>query len=280
MHQPPPESSGRIDKTLLRRGGLLFSALLAGAVVLGACGSSSSGTNTTAPPTTPTTSGTGTTAPSGGGTPTTAAASGAAALSNLASKLQTGEASAYDAVYKNTGGSNLTSIEIAEQPPSSFAFKTTGSSGVSEVIGTSKGIDACNQSSGSSTWTCVNLGTSLAATYEEATQLFTGKYWAGLLETYKADAAAAGVHVTTSSMTAAGVPLQCVTYTGGAVKQGGEVCVTAQGALGYVHSFTTNEVFQLSSYSTSPSASLFQPPAGATVQTIPGGTLPGGGTIP
>lgn len=275
MHPSSPHSSGRLDRTLLRRTGAVAGALFAGAVVLGACGSgtpSGSGTTTTAAAS----GGTGTTTTAGNtGSTTTTAAGGAGALGSLATKLQGGATTAYDAVYKSTGTSGTDTVEIASQPPSSFAFKVTSASGTGDYLGNGKTDYACNQASGATAWSCVNFGSNLGSTYTALSQLYSGKYWASLLTTYKSDAAAAGVEVTSSSMTVAGVSLACVTYKGGAVGNGGEVCVTPAGVLGYVHSASNNETFELTSYSTSPPSSLFTLPAGATVSTLPSGvTIP------
>jgi len=45
------------------------------------------------------------------------------------------------------------------------------------------------------------------------------------------------------------------------------ICSTAQGILGYVKVASDSTSFQITNYSPSPSASLFQVPAGATVTT-------------
>jgi hypothetical protein len=49
----------------------------------------------------------------------------------------------------------------------------------------------------------------------------------------------------------------------------GKYCVTKQGLLSY--SGTPSSYFQLTKYSSTPSASLFSLPAGATTATLPGG---------
>jgi hypothetical protein len=75
-------------------------------------------------------------------------------------------------------------------------------------------------------------------------------------------------------MSLAGQSLNCVTWTGGTGSEAtGEVCVTSQGALGYVKAIDNGKTttISLTSFSTSPPASDFSVPSGATVQTIPAG---------
>ena len=58
--------------------------------------------------------------------------------------------------------------------------------------------------------------------------------------------------------------------------RGGKYCVTKQGILSYAGaSNASSSYFQLTKYSSSPPASLFSLPAGATTATVPGG-----GSIP
>ncbi len=51
----------------------------------------------------------------------------------------------------------------------------------------------------------------------------------------------------------------------------GRYCVTKQGLLSYSGS-SSSSYFELTKYSSKPPASLFSLPAGATTQTLPGGT--------
>ena len=258
------------DRTWLRRGGGLVGALLGGALLLAACGS-----NKTAATTTTLTGGATTTTsqPSGGSTsPTTTVAAGVGGdLGALASKLQAGETVTYDASYSVTTSGKNETIEFAAEPPSSFALKVNNSSGLTEIISTGTKAYSCTQATGSSSWTCISFPPSDAATYTALAQIYEGKYWYQNILAIKAAAAANGVTVSTSTKSVAGVTLQCVSYTGGTAGAGGEVCVTSQGILGYVHADASNTTFELSHYSTSVSSSTFQTPAGATITTIPGG---------
>jgi hypothetical protein len=71
---------------------------------------------------------------------------GNAALNALTSKIKAGESLTYDATYETTGSSPST-IEIAAQPPSDFAYISPASngSGASEIIESSAGSFSCTQ---------------------------------------------------------------------------------------------------------------------------------------
>jgi len=82
-------------------------------------------------------------------------------------------------------------------------------------------------------------------------------------------ARAYGIKVTTSTATFAGQPATCISAT--VRGKSGKYCVTNQGILAYVGS-NGSSVFKMTKYSSKPPASLFSLPAGATTQTLPGGT--------
>ena len=83
--------------------------------------------------------------------------------------------------------------------------------------------------------------------------------------------------MSSTSASFAGQSATCVTVT--SQGKSGKYCVTKQGILAYAGS--SSGYFQLTKFTSSPPASLFQLPAGATTVTIPGGgTLPGGAAIP
>jgi hypothetical protein len=263
-----------------RAGGALGVVLIGGAFILGACGSSSpSGANTG----TSSTAGTTSTSSSGGGSDTTTSSApssgGGNSISQIESKLNSSSTATYDAKYTVSGTADISSLEVAEQAPSSFAFLASTSSGKEDLFGDTSKTTACSQSSGSSTWQCEDLGTGLGSFAAEL-NVFTGKHWSQIL-------AAGGVTgASTSTMTVAGVASDCVTYNPN-TSVDGEICVASDsGILTYVKDLKTGSTFSLTSYSSSPAASLFQPPAGATVNTLPPGvTIPsipatGGTNIP
>jgi hypothetical protein len=274
MQVSVPGSNVRVGASRLRLAGAMAGAVMAGALILGACGSSTpSGTATTAAGggTTATTAGGGTTATTaGGGTTATTVAGGG--ISSIAAALQSGENTTFDATYTVSGGtSGMSSFEYAVSPPSNFAAKVNTSNGLSDIISNGTNSYACSQKSGA--WTCIQFPAADGAAYEDAYLAFTGKYWYTYVAELKTYSSIAGFKETTSTMSAAGQTLNCITWSGGpaGADGAGEVCVTSAGVLGYVHSDADNTTMSLTSYSTSVPSGTFQTPAGATVQTIPGG---------
>ena len=91
----------------------------------------------------------------------------------------------------------------------------------------------------------------------------------------------AGIKATASSATIAGQSSTCVTVTVHGTS--GKYCVTKKGILSYAGA-TSGNYFELTKFSSSPPASLFSLPSGATTETLPslppGVTLPGGESIP
>jgi len=61
--------------------------------------------------------------------------------------------------------------------------------------------------------------------------------------------------------------MDCLGLVVSGVKGTSTLCTTSQGILGYVQAAGDSTSFQLMSYSTNPSPSLFQLPPGATVVT-------------
>ena len=266
------------------RGGVLVGALLGGALLLGACGSSGTpasntgggSTTTTAPANTGGGSST-TTAGGGSSSTTSSVAGGGSGLDALAQSLQNGQTQSYDATYKVTNSNGQTeSVEYASSPPSNYAVSVTNAGGNAQYIGTAAHSYACNQKSGGGAWSCFDLGTSGLGAYAGLVQLYQGKFWYQDVVAIKAYAGLAGFKVSTSTRSLAGQSLNCVSWSGGPTGQnsGGEVCVTTSGILGYVHAEAGNTTFELQSLSTSPPASKFQPPAGATITSMPGGSIP------
>jgi trimeric autotransporter adhesin len=81
-----------------------------------------------------------------------------------------------------------------------------------------------------------------------------------------------GIKVLSTTATFAGQSSTCVTVT--VRGRGGKYCVTKQGILSYSGSSSSSgssSYFELTKYSSSPPASLFSLPAGATTATVPGG---------
>lgn len=251
-------------------------AVAAGGMLLAACGgagtpSGSGGTTSSTSAGAPTGSTGSSTSSTPPATPSTSGGSTDAANA-IAAALQNGQNATFDATYKVTGSANVQTFEVATEGAKEFAWIVTQSSGKSEFIG-----------NGTKTWACADLGTSgarciqypsadassLAAAYA----VFTGKYWYDDVTAIKQYSGLAGFHESTSSMTVAGQSANCVTWSGGTAGTpgaGGEVCVTGQGVLAYAKATNTPNSISLESVSSSVSSSMFEPPPGVTVQTIPG----------
>ena len=76
-----------------------------------------------------------------------------------------------------------------------------------------------------------------------------------------------GIKVSSSSASFAGQSSTCVTVN--VHGKGGKYCVTKKGLLSY--SGSGANYFELTKYSATPPSSLFNLPAGATTETLPGG---------
>jgi outer membrane murein-binding lipoprotein Lpp len=196
-------------------------------------------------------------------------AGSARSLNSIASKLQGSADTPYEAIYTSSGGSSPTkTLEFAESPPDNFAFIGTAANGSkTELISTARLSVSCTQTGAS--WTCVQLPRAQVAAFTRAFQIYKSSYWTKILGGMKSAATGGGLKVTTSTRTLAGQHLQCITYSGRTAGAGGELCVTNDGVLGYVHNAASNTTFQLVSYSTSPPPSVFALPPGATVRTTP-----------
>jgi len=242
-------------------------ALAAIALGAAACGGSS--------PSTTTTSGSSTTSTSGaGGNTTTTSAGGAASLSQLESKLASGEAATYVATYKITGAtstgtptsgtftlahSGSNSLVAATEPNGSFEEITTGTTSI-----------ICSKSSSTGAWMCFGgseVG-SLGAGLTALTNVYGSK---AALATLRAEAAKVS-HLSESSSTIAGQSVNCWTYTSTTTSGTYTFCVTSAGVLAQLkgHSSNGNYEMDLQTYSTSVPSNEFTAPA--TVTTIPTGT--------
>ena len=187
-----------------------------------------------------------------------ASSSPSSQLSNLSSSLQGAETASYKATYSATDNGQSETLTYEQQPPK-FLFGTKGG----EVIDNGTATYFCSTSGAS---TCLS-----STTQDPLAPLLNAlspKTAISDLQAAQSALAAkvAGYTASFSSATFAGQPSTCVTITqsSGAEK----VCVTGSGELDYVSS-SPSQVFQMTSYSTSVSASDFALPSGATVVTEP-----------
>ena len=197
-----------------------------------------------------------------------------ATIDAFTTKVQTGEAATFEATYVTTGGPPTT-IVYAVQPPTGLAFKETpaGANSSVDVIVNSSGEYSCSPpSSGSGTpWSCQKLGAADAATENKIFEIYTPAHWTAFLKDFSLAAGLAGDKVTSSSMTINGFAMQCVDLTAPGVPGISTICTTAQDILGYVKVASDATSFEITSYTASPTASLFELPAGAQITTPPPG---------
>jgi hypothetical protein len=222
------------------------------ALALSACSSSGS----SSPTSTAASSNGGT---SGGGT--SGAGGGSSATSRLASLSKTldhAQGSSFQATYSADYNGQPQSLTIAQIPPKSL-FKVA---------------DAVIIDTGSSTYycpttpnpTCVN--TSEENPVSGLVNAFSPNAALGQLQAAQAAVASkvAGHDVTFSSATFAGQPSSCVATE--AASASWKYCVTDAGQLAYASS-GPQQVFQMTSFTSSVSPSIFVLPSGATVMTVP-----------
>jgi len=181
-------------------------------------------------------------------------------LKAIENNLAKGKHITYEATYKSVSGTQTQTVTIAQSPP-----KSNFSSSGGEVVDTGSKTYYC--STQGSAETCFNAGTSNPFVGLE--DIFSSSAALGAFSEAKEGliARALGVKVVESGGSYGGQASTCVTVS---VKgKGGKYCVTKQGILSY--SGTAGSYFELVKYSTSPPASLFALPAGATTETLPGG---------
>ena len=73
-------------------------------------------------------------------------------------------------------------------------------------------------------------------------------------------------------MTLNGFNMQCVDFVAPGVAGTSTICTTPQNILGYVKVASDSTSFEITKFSASPPASLFQTPPGATITPVPSGT--------
>ena len=120
----------------------------------------------------------------------------------------------------------------------------------------------------SAPWSCQKLDPATAATENKIFDFYTPAHWITFLKDFSLAAGLAGDKVTSSTMTVNGFPMQCVDFVAPGIPGTSTICTTAQGILGYVKVAGDATSFEIKSYSSSPAASLFEPPAGATITAV------------
>jgi hypothetical protein len=206
-----------------------------------------------------------------------------ATIDTFTSKMQSGEVTTFEATYVTTGSTPAT-IVYAVEPPKGLAFEDTPSGGSNDasvdIVVNASGEYSCSPPSASgprssSGWSCRKLGTADAVAQNKIFDFYTPSHWTTFLKGFSLAAGFAGDTVTSSTMTVNGFSMQCVDFRAPGVAGTSTICTTAPGILGYVNVASGSTSFELKSYSTSPPASLFELPPGATVTTV---TSPQAGT--
>ena len=192
-----------------------------------------------------------------------------ATINAFTNKVQNDAPSAFAVTYKTTGSSPAT-IVYAVQPPNSLSFSDTPSGASSpslNLIVNSSGSYWCTppSSGGSSSWSCQKLDASSAQIQSQLVDLYTPAHWVSFLKDFSLAAGIAGDRVTTSSMAVNGFSLQCVDFVAPGVSGTSTICTTPQNVLGYVRVAGSSTSFEITDYSSSPAASLFQTPPGAVI---------------
>jgi len=241
--------------------------LLGGGLLMAACSSSSSSTTTTTGASSPATS-SASSATTAAGSATTAPAGSTAALRTVVAGISKSAGSSFSATYTvddATTGQHQT-VTFAQSPPRSAVVTPSGSF---YIDGTS--VTECEGSGAAAK--CTTLSTSLGASLSAVTDLFSPGVLTKTLTGIEAEAEAhiAGVTVSTSSATYAGLDSTCATLKDAGHPQPVTYCAAnSSGILTY--SSAGGSTVTLTAFTANPPASTFAPPAGSTVVTLPSGT--------
>jgi hypothetical protein len=209
-----------------------------------------------------------------------------ATMDAFTNKVKAGEAVPFEATYVTTGSSPAT-IVYAVQPPKDLNFTdtpsvsaTTGSASDNvDIVVNPSGEYLCTPPSASnggssSTWTCEKLPKSSASEENDIIDFYTPSHWVTFLDDFALAAGFAGDKVTDSSLSVNGFAMSCVDFVAPGVAGKSTICTTSQNILGYVKVAGDSTSFEIKSYTPSPSSSLFELPAGATITTLPANTIP------
>ncbi len=182
--------------------------------------------------------------------------------------LSNGQDVPFEATYTTTGSAPATVVYAANPSSGELAFHLTqtGSSASNvQFITNPSGNYACTQNGAA--WSCNKLDKASAADQENLVDFYTPSHWVNFLKDASLAAGLAGDKVTTSTMSLNGFDMHCVDLVASGVAGTSTICTTSQNILGYVKVASDSTSFQITNYSSSPDASLFQLPPGATVTT-------------
>lgn len=187
-----------------------------------------------------------------------------ATVAAFANQIKATEATTFEATYVTTGSSPAT-IVYAVLPPTGLTFTDTPSGKNNpklDVVVNASGEYACAK------LTCKRLTPVKAQAENKIFDFYTPAHWVTFLQDFSLAAGFAGDKVTSSTMTVNGFSMQCVDFRATGVAGKSTICTTAQGVLGYVKVASDKTRFEIKSFTTSPSTSLFRLPPGAKVTTV------------
>jgi hypothetical protein len=182
--------------------------------------------------------------------------------------LKSGGPASFEAVYATTGATPAT-IVYGAQPPNEVAItdSPSGSGGTDvDLVTNNGGPYFCTRpNAGTARWSC-QIGSGGTAAQEQAlVDIYTPAHWVRFLDDFSLAAGFAGDKVATSTMSVNGFAMTCVDFVTPGVAGTSTICTTAQHLLGFVRVASSSTSFEITSFSTSPPASLFAVPAGATI---------------
>jgi len=194
-----------------------------------------------------------------------------AAIDAFTSKMQSGVPPKFEVTYTTTGSSPA-KIVYAVDAPTGLAFIDTpsGSNASSlDILVNSSGEYSCSPASGSGSGpSCQKVQPVNQATQNQLFDFYTAAHWVAFLKGFSLAAGFAGDKVTSSTMTVNGYSMSCVDFNAPGVAGTSTICTTTQGILGYVKVASDSTSFEITSFTTSPSPSLFELPPGAKVTTV------------
>lgn len=194
-----------------------------------------------------------------------------ATIDSFNQNLQSTTTAPFEATYMTTGSSPATIVYAVDPSSGGLAFHETQTGSTAsnvQIIVNSSGEYLCNQSGTAGAWSCQKLSKADAATQNKIFDIYTPSHWINFLKGVSLVAGLAGDKVTTSTKSLNGFDMQCVDLVAKGVSGTSTICSTSQGILGYVSVASDSTSFEITDYSSSPSASLFQLPPGATVTTL------------
>jgi hypothetical protein len=198
-----------------------------------------------------------------------------ATINAFAQTMQSGQTTPFVARYVTTGSAPAT-IVYAVQPPREVAFTDTPSGTATgqgirnlHLVVNASGAYSCSPpSSAGVRWTCQRLAKANAAAKNKILDFYTPAHWVVFLREFALAAGFAGDKVGSSAMTVNGFSMKCVDFQASGIPGASKICTTAQGILGYVKVASVATSFKITSYSTSPPASLFRLPAHAKITNL------------